>query len=170
MFIKNDYNKVLLSLEPRVNKIKNLTKVKLFDEDYKSFLSDYNEAEFTADIFIFNYERSINENYYIQKNYHHIAELVWMVGRSGQGDEWFIDKRTSNVLFYDHNLGEYQDRSNYVDLNIDFKNFVVLSDLFRQLELLLEDREVSESEKKEFVKQINSISSNLYEIYPYKYF
>ena len=92
------------------------------------------------------------------------------MGRGGQGDEWFIDKRTSNVLFYDHNLGEYQDRSNYVDLNIDFKNFVVLSDLFRQLELLLEDREVSESEKKEFVKQINSISSNLYEIYPYKYF
>lgn len=169
MFIKNDYTKALSNLEIRNNKIKNTAKIELSNDDYKNFIGNYTEIEFTADIIIFDYDTSINENRYLQQNYCTFAELVWMIGRSGQGDEWFIDKKSKNILFYDHNLGEYSYK-NLINLNIDFKKFIILSDLYRQLELILENNDISELEQNEFIKQVNSIGSNLYEIYPYKYF
>ena len=55
-------------------------------------LGKYREIEITPDIIILGYETALKENQYLHENYPEISEKVWIIGCTGQGDEWFVNK------------------------------------------------------------------------------
>jgi len=62
----------------------------LLNSFYLSFLAKYEGVEITADIAVFSYEEALKENNYLETNYPDISLVLWIFGRTGQGDEWFI--------------------------------------------------------------------------------
>ena len=155
----------------RKSALKNFNKITVNDDFYLSFLSEFQTTEFTADIIIFGYEEAIKENKYVEEINPFISENFWMIGRTGQGDEWFIDKVKGGISFYDHNQGDYADISQFQKINIDFTDFVKMAFLFRELESELDREEnISHENQEKFINQINSIKKGLYELYPFKYF
>ncbi|MDC4392998.1 SMI1/KNR4 family protein, partial [Acinetobacter baumannii] len=91
----------------RSSEIKKFGKLPQLDDNYLSFLGKYREIEITPDIIILGYETALKENQYLHENYPEISEKVWIIGCTGQGDEWFVNKTKNNILFYDHNQGKY---------------------------------------------------------------
>lgn len=161
---------IIEKLKPRSFKVKNIDKLILIkDEDYVSFLLNYQGIEITPDVNVFGYEKAIVENQNFQTNYPTISCVLWVIGDSGQGDSWFIDKRNGEILFYDHNQGECENLEQFVNLKITFFDFLKTAFLYQELELILEYKKVNESEKKEFKNQIDSISPKLFDLYPFKY-
>ncbi|RKO70720.1 hypothetical protein D7322_15735 [Sphingobacterium puteale] len=105
-------------------------------------------------------------------NYPGITTDLWMIGTTGQGNEWFISKANGTIWFYDHDHGEYIDLQFFIDFKISFSEFLQLAFLYRDLENLLDeqDEEINEQQIADFKKEINSIKSDLYELYPFQYF
>lgn len=170
MFIKENENEILERLTKRKSEIKNLKKLPILDEFYLSFLSKYESIEITPDIDIFGYEMALKENRNLETNFPNIFNKLWMIGRTGQGDEWFISRENGRLLFYDHNQGEYSNIEQFVSLNISFLEFLQMAFLYQELENLLDEQEeITKKEKVHFTDIINSIQSNLYELYPFKY-
>ncbi len=95
-----------------------------------------------------------------------------MFARSGQGDEWFFDTHKFNVLYYDHNQGEYQSIKQFLDFDIDFITFLQIGFLYRDLEERLDetDDNLSELDKSDFKKAIDNCNANFFLNYPYTYF
>ena len=107
-------------------------------------------------------EEAIKENKYVGEINPFISENFWMIGRTGQGDEWFIDKVKGGISFYDHNQGDYADISQFQKLNIDFTDFVKMAFLFRELENELDREEnISHENQEKFINQINSIKKRI---------
>ncbi|WP_110982648.1 SMI1/KNR4 family protein, partial [Acinetobacter baumannii] len=102
----------------RSSEITKFSKLPQLDGNYLSFLGKFKEIEITPDIIIFGYETALKENQYLHENYPEISEKAWIVGRTGQGDEWFIGKEKNNILFYDHNQGEYLNINQFIDMRI----------------------------------------------------
>jgi hypothetical protein len=75
-----------------MNKIKKSISLWHLDDNYLSFIGKFKEIKITPDIIIFGYETALKENQYLHENYPEISEKVWIIGRTGQGDEWFIGK------------------------------------------------------------------------------
>lgn len=124
MFSIISSNKELLSqLKEKEVKVKKAIKLPKMDEFYINFLQDFEEVEIIPDISILGYEKSLNENNYIFKNYPNISHSFWLIGESGQGDSWFLDKSFNEVLFYDHNNGEFDKYSKFKNLKINFYDF-----------------------------------------------
>lgn len=161
-------------IERRLNKrkveIKNTDKLPPLNTPYLSFISKYEGVEITPDIKIFGYEEALKENRYLAANYPVISQIVWMIGVTGQGDEWFIHKNNSNILFYDHDQGEYSDITQFVSLNIEFFDFLQMAFLYQDLENLLDKEDnIDKIPINTFITAINSIYPNLYELYPFRY-
>ena len=162
---------VLERMEQRKVEHRNLDKLPLLDKFYLSFVSKYKGIEITPDIEVFGYEKTLCENRYLAANYDNISKKVWMVGTSGQGDEWFINRENNFMLFYDHDQGEYSNICQFTCLNISFCSFLQMAFLYQDLEKLLDKQgPVDKILKDNFIKEINSIHPDLYTIYPYKYF
>ena len=83
----------------RKSALKNFNKITINDDFYLNFLSEFQTTEFTPDIIIFGYEEAIKENKYVGEINPFISENFWMIGRTGQGDEWFIDKVKGGISF-----------------------------------------------------------------------
>lgn len=154
-----------------MNKIKESISLWHLNDNYLSFLGKFREKEITPDIIIFGYEKVLKKNHYLHENYPEISEKVWIIGRTGQGDEWFISKTKNNILFYDHNQGEYLNINQFLDMKINFENFLKMAFSYQKLEAELDmDEELNEVEQDKFKKLVNSINEGLYERYPFKYF
>lgn len=170
MFKKLTVEEILEKFQERKLTIKNIANLPALDIFYTSFLSKYQGLEITPDITVFGYEEALKENKYLSNNYPIIINKYWMIGRTGQGDEWFLHKESKSISFYDHNLGEYVDEAQFLTLDIPFLSFLQMAYLYQSLEELLDEKEsLSEIEQDNFKSAVNSIIPNLYEIYPFKY-
>lgn len=172
MFEKRNVPLIFEEFQERTTKIKDLNKVPVSDPVYLKFLSEYKGLEITPDIEIFSYEDALNENKYIEKNYPALYDKIWMIGRSGQGDEWFIHVEKSTILFYDHNKGEYSSIDDFLDFQINFLVFLQAAFLYRELEEQLDDYDdnLPVEIQELFVNSLEKISNDFYLKYPYKYF
>ena len=158
---------ILVRLSKRREKIKNLCKIPISDVFYLSFISTYEGIELTPDIDILGYEQSLIENRLLNST----CTSVWLIGRTGQGDEWFIDRESNCVLFFDHNQGEHSSNDCFVNLKILFFQFLQLAFLYQALEKSIEKQEVlNDNVIKVFIDTVNSIAPNLYSLYPFAYF
>lgn len=154
-----------------MNEIKKSISLWQLNDNYLSFLGKFKEIEITPDIIIFGYETALKENQYLHENYPEISEKVWIIGRTGQGDEWFVNKIKNNILFYGHNQGEYLNINQFLDMKINFENFLKMAFSYQQLEEELDmHEELNEVEQDQFKKLVNSINDGLYKRYPFKYF
>ncbi|WP_312901945.1 hypothetical protein [Chryseobacterium taichungense] len=171
MFNKLSEKEILKELDENIRP-KKITNVELFNDFYSYFLSTYTDVEITPDINIFSYENAIKENKYIEENYPDIADFLFIIGTTGQGDSWFINKKNGNILFYDHNQGKYSGHDSFIDLNISFIEFLQMAFLYRDLEKLLDDQddEIEDQQINNFKETVNSIKSDLYQLYPFQYF
>ncbi|GLG82381.1 hypothetical protein ACSO1_09030 [Acinetobacter calcoaceticus] len=124
-----------------MNEIKKSISLWQLNDNYLSFLGKFKEIEITPDIIIFGYETALKENQYLHENYSEISEKVWIIGRTGQGDEWFVNKIKNNILFYDHNQGEYLNINQFLDMKINFENFLKMAFSYQQLEEKLDMHE-----------------------------
>lgn len=155
----------------RSSKIKKFGKLPQLNNNYLSFLGKLKEIEITSDILIFGYEIALKENQYLHENYPEISEKVWIIGRTGQGDKWFIGKKKNNILFYDHNQGEYFNINQFLDMKINFEDFLKMAFSYQQLEEVLDiHEELNKFEQDQFKKLVNSINEGLYGRYPFEYF
>ncbi|RZK51788.1 MAG: SMI1/KNR4 family protein [Pedobacter sp.] len=161
---------ILKKFQARKSILKNIDNLPKLDTFYISFLSNYQGLEITPDILIFGYEEAQKENKYLSNNHPNINNKFWMVGKTGQGDEWFLHKELNIIFFYDHNLGEYVNETQFLNLGISFLSFLQMAYLYQSLEELLDEKEsLSEIEQDNFKSAVNSITPNLYELYPFKY-
>lgn len=82
----------------------------------------------------------------------------------------FLNKIDNTIFHYNHDAGEYT-RSCFTNLGIDFSQFIQLALLYRDLEHLLDEGEtLTDNIKTEFIYSVNSISNNLFDVYPFNYF
>lgn len=170
MFKALTAEEILEKFQERKSILKNIDNLQTLDAFYTSFLSKYESLDITPDILIFGYEEALKENKYLLDNRPDIYNKYWMIGRTGQGDEWFLHKESKSISFYDHNLGEYVDEAQFLNLDIPFLSFLQMAYLYQSLEELLDEKEsLSEIEQDNFKSAVNSIIPNLYEIYPFKY-
>lgn len=124
MFDKKEINGIFEKFQKRTSEVNNLDRIPVLDAIYLNFLSKYKGLEITPDIQLFGYEDALSENKYIEENFSAIYNYLWIIGRSGQGDEWFISKETSTILFYDHDNGEYSSAEGLQDFNMNFLEFL----------------------------------------------
>jgi hypothetical protein len=154
----------------RKNKITNLDKIGSKDYFYREFLSIYEDIEITPDIQLFGYEKAIKGNQYLSKEYPFMADKLdlWQIGVSGQGDCWFLDRTSQKVLFYEHGDGEFNEQSEFVNLDVDFEYLFRAGFLFRDVEDLLYNENVDIKELEKETKQllIDVFINN----YPFDYF
>ena len=155
LFPKDFFN---LCIKRKVE-IKKLDKLPKLDNNYLLFITKYQEVEIIPDISLFNYEEALNENRYLECNYPEISKCFWSIGQAGQGDGWFLNKIDNTIFYYNHDTG------------IGFSQFIQLALLHRDLEYLLDEGEtLTDNVKTEFINSVNSISNNLFNVYPFKYF
>ena len=152
-------NKIDLdSLEYITNTLKELDS--RTDQTYTALLDSKKRA----------YEEALNENRYLESHYPKISRCFWSIGQAGQGDGWFLNKIDNTIFHYNHDSGEYT-KSGFTNLGIEFSQFIQLAFLYRDLEHLLDEGEtLTDNVKAEFINSVNSISNNLFNVYPFKYF
>ena len=81
-----------------------------------------------------------------------------------------LNKIDNTIFHYNHDTGEYT-KSGFTNLGIDFSQFIHLALLYRDLEHLLDEGDtLTDNIKTEFINSVNSISNNLFNVYPFKYF
>jgi len=163
-------HELLTVLEKRKSEIKNLDKLPKLDKFYLSFLANYEGVEIIPDIKIYGYEKALVQNRYLKMNYPNIGQTLWIIGETGQGDEWFINIENGNIMFYDHNQGEYSNIEQFISFNISFLEFLQMGLLYQELENSMDAMTIIKDDMNNFKKTMNSIHLNLYELYPFKYF
>lgn len=159
----------LLSEYQRNEKIKKPKDCIYFDKEYCQFLCFYKDVEIIPDIILFGYEKAIIRNQYIEKEYQNISNYLWIFADSGSGDEWFIHKQSNNVFFYDHNIGEYSNLNDFLDMNVNFLEFVNLAFLIRNYYNDI-DNDVLKEDKKYFIEHIYPVNKYFFDVYPYELF
>lgn len=167
--IKSDFN-LFNRLPRRASAIKSLTKLPELDAQYLAYLTNYTGVEITPDIMVYGYEEALRENKTIEKDFPNIGSKLWLIGSSGQGDDWFLDRTSGMILFFDHEQGEYDEIEQFTNLNINFINFLTMAFLYAELEELLDSKILSTEETLAFRSAVNGIHPSLYESYPFDYF
>lgn len=127
--------------------------------EYLHYITRYQGVTITPDIELFSYEAALRENK------PPVNDQVWMIARSGQGDEWLIDLHGGHILFYDHNQGEY---NNFVKFPVTFDTFLQMGWLYKTLEFYLDEQ--YDIDETAFRNAVNSLHPGLYDLYPYQYF
>ncbi len=116
----------------------------------------------------------INQNNELAANSDSFSQDWLVFAYSGQGDFWLLHKQLNEIGFYDHNVESYA-LNNVDKLGIKVEDWLVVGDLFQQFDLLDEtnptafnlDYTLKLAYKKNFVSQIDSISSGLFERLPF---
>lgn len=163
-------NNLLNRLPKRASPIKKLSKLPLTSSTYLNFVTNHLGCEITPDILLFGYEEALQENKIVQEAYPTIGNILWLIGSTGQGDSWFLDRATGFSLFFDHQQGEYEKIEHFTNLNISFVNFLSMAFLYADLEKILDLKDLSENEIKAFEHAVNGIHPGLYSQYPFDYF
>lgn len=169
LFAKKDIEELLHSLKRRKTKVEHADKVAASDVHYLMYISAYEGVEVTPDIELFGYEKAEKENRYIEENYPDLSLSLWMIGSSGQGDGWFLDKNSGFILFYDHDQGEYNEKSDFLSFQIGFLEFIQAAFLFREFESLLDENHSVEESEKLLKVGLDAINPIIFDLYPYKY-
>ncbi len=74
-------------------------------------------------------------------------------------------------MFYDHNQGEYLNINQFLDMKVNFEDFLKMEFSYQQLEEVLDiHEELNKFEQDQFKKLVNSINEGLYGRYPFEYF
>ena len=63
-------------LTPRNNVIKKLGEIPIKSELYLEFISKYKSEELSPDIHLLDYEKVLNKNSYIKKNYSQLSDII----------------------------------------------------------------------------------------------
>lgn len=170
MFSITPTQQIFETFNQRLTVIKKLSGIPLRDVQYLTFLAQYEQTELSGDIQLFNYEQALKENAYLQAYYPRAATEVWMIGRSGQGDEWYLGKTSARLLHYDHDKEAGREKSALLDFDLSFTQFVQAGLVIQQLETYL-DKNISEQLLgPEYKKALATIDPNFYDLYPYRYF
>ena len=156
--------------EKRASQITKLDKIPVNDECYLSFIKGFKGIELCPDIQIFSYEEALNKNRHMEKESSEIANVVWIIGRSGQGDEWFLDREKLNLLYYDHNNGSRKSSSEFANFGITFLKFIQAGSVIKELEQHLDNGVSSDVLEIPYKNALDSIDERFYALYPYKYF
>ena len=162
-------SQILNFLEKRKNVIKSLEKLPDINSTYINYIKEFKGVEITPDIILMSYEEALKENEYLKENFSFIQENYWIFGVSGQGDSWLIEKKTNKILFFDHNQGEFNKSNAFIHLGIGFCAFIRMAFLYKDLEEFIDKNEFNREHENQFKKELNSLSPNLYDCYPYKY-
>lgn len=172
MFEKLPPAEILNQIPKRNAPLKNLRKLPELDPAYLNFLAMHEGLEITPDLKLSGYEAALTDNRELALQNPEIASTVWLIGRTGQGDEWFIDKNNGHILFFDHEQGEYANLNQFKDLGISFMEFLQMGFLYQQLEVLLDENDdhLNKTQIEAFQVAINSIHPELTDLYPFLYF
>jgi hypothetical protein len=171
MFQHRSLQQLFSEFSSRKSPVKNSDKIGLNDPLYIDYIMNYEGLEIIPDIRLLGYEEVLRENKYLVANYPQLADQVWIIGTSGQGDGWFVERNRKNVLFYDHNLGEYESVLPFRDFGISFSEFIQAAFILRELETKLYDEEVEPGIVEHvFKKSMSGVSGTFMELYPYCYF
>jgi hypothetical protein len=169
MFRVLNIEEIFSKLPRRDKVIKKSEKIHVHDEIYWEFVSSFSKFEINPDSVLLDYSQTILENLYIQKKFPEVSNDYWLFGKTGQGDEWFIDKKNNEVFFYNHDVGDYE-VNGFLNMKINFAQFLQLSFLVKELEDIFEQGDLSDLYKEAFVSSLNAIQESLFVNYPYRYF
>ncbi|MFW1982765.1 hypothetical protein ACG94M_05465 [Acinetobacter guillouiae] len=89
--LHTNFKQILKLFNPRTQLIHS-TVTFLQDPYYLEFLGQCSDTEITPDIDLFGYETTIKENQYFAEHVENLSQQLWKIGRTGQGDEWFLDR------------------------------------------------------------------------------
>lgn len=171
MFEQRSLQQLFNDFTSRKSPVKNVDKIGLNDPFYLDYILNYEGLEIIPDIRLFSYEEVLRENKYLAANYPQLADQVWTIGTSGQGDGWFVERNMKNVLFYDHDLGEYESVLSFLNFSISFSEFIQAAFMLRELEIKLYEEEVEAGTVEHvFKKSMTGINSNFMDLYPYSHF
>lgn len=170
--IENDVHQILKQLKQRTQTIK-LTEDVPQDLIYMTFLNQCADTEITPDIVMLGFEHSCKENKYLAQHYPEITKQVWMIAETGQGDTWFLDRTSLEVLFYDHDQGEYEAPEQFESMKINFAQFLQFAWLLRDHERLLDQYDqrkqvLSEQEYADLIQNIQCIHPDLLDNFPFQ--
>ena len=166
--LENDVNNILCQLKQRTQTIQ-LTEDVPQDLIYRTFLNQCADTEITPDIVMLGFERSYKVNKYLAQHYPEIAKHVWMIAETGQGDSWLLDRASLDIIFYDHDQGEYEACEQFETMLINFAQFLQFSWLLRALEHRMDETECTSSDFACFENVVNQIHPQLFKNYPFDY-
>jgi hypothetical protein len=169
MFRILDIEEIFSKLPKRDKIIEKSEKIRVNDEVYWKYASSFSEFEINPDSVLLDYNRAILENLYIQKNFPPISNDYWLFARTGQGDEWFVRGKDNKIFFYNHDVEDYE-INGFLNMQIDFTQFLQMSFLVKELEDISEQDELLDIHKKAFILSLNAIQKSLFINYPYRYF
>lgn len=171
MFTPLSAEQIMAKLPKRAVAVKSLDKLPPLPAAYLSFVQQCESVEITPDIRLWDYQTALNENRRLGSEYSEVAARYWLIGDAGQGDTWFIGKESGNILFYDHDQGEYDEaEARFADMGIGFIPFLQTALLLQELEGLLDAQpELSQPIQDAFKTQMDTIAPGLYERYPFAY-
>lgn len=140
-----------------------------FDECYQYFVCHYPQTELGADVLIMDYQQAINKNRYFEKEYPIFANELWLFADNASGDEWFLHKQNKQVLFYDHEQGEYSSFDDFVMMSVDFYQFV---DLMMKLDDFQQklDKGLISNPQHYFAENVYIANPHFFNQYPYEIF
>ncbi|WP_353165644.1 hypothetical protein [Acinetobacter sp.] len=167
--LQNNLDDLFKQLNPRRQIVQDVSFLPK-DINYIKFLKTCTDSEITADIYLFGYENTVKENQYLALNFPELSRLVWTIGRSGQGDEWFLDRQSLEVLFYDHDLGftDALNRHSLQSMQINFFQFLQFAVLLQEFENYM-DESMTDNEFAQFEQAVKQIDIALFSNYPFNY-
>jgi len=170
--LHTNFKQILKLFNPRTQPIQSTVPF-LQDPYYLEFLGQCSDTEITPDIDLFGYETTIKENQYFVEHVENLSQQLWKIGRTGQGDEWFLDRNSFDILFYDHDLGmdldENLKRDQFQSMQINFFQFLQFALLLQALEQHLDKNPLSKVELEQFQDTVNRIHPELFSRYPFDY-
>jgi hypothetical protein len=169
MFRVLNIEEIFSKLPKRDRVIEKSEKIHVHDEIYWEFVSSFGKFEINPDSILLDYNQTILENLYIEKKFPEISDDYWLFARTGQGDEWFVHTKDNKVFFYNHDVENYK-INGFLNMGIDFTQFLQLSFLIKELEDIFEQGDLSDLYKEAFVSSLNAIQKSLFVNYPYRYF
>lgn len=77
--------------------IKDKGRIPQIDKKYTEFIHQFKEVSITPDIVLYGYQKAIEWNKRASDN--NLPQNLWLIGQSGQGDEWFLNEQPKPYSF-----------------------------------------------------------------------
>lgn len=141
-----------------INEISNgkLNESSSFDEIYDFF----NGIELSSDFIFTNY----SELQQYDELLGDISNRFFVFATTGQGDLWLVEKGNLYIYYYDHDI-ENIDISNFINLELDIYEWLKAGDLFRQVDLLVEQDNLTEEDQMVFRELIKKNMPKLLDVF-----